>query len=83
MFVLCVSLTENEGIMEEDDFPIDVFHDYPERFGRAVDLLIPLEVGDNREIYPKKRACDGLNLGLKPGRWREQQVSWKPNYHAL
>jgi hypothetical protein len=31
-----------------------------------MDLLIPPEIRDDRQVNAKKRARDGLNLGLQP-----------------
>lgn len=51
--VFCVSLAKDEGVMEQDDLAVDVFDDDPERLRTSVDLLIPLEVGGDGELYPE------------------------------
>ena len=68
MLVLGISLTKNEGVVEEDDLAIDVLDKNPERLGPTVDLLIPPEIGDDSKVDAEQRASDGLNLGLQPTR---------------
>ena len=53
VFVLCVALTENECIVEQDYFAIDVFDNNPERLRSSMDLLVPLEIRDDSEIDSK------------------------------
>jgi len=65
MLVLGVSLTQNEVVMEKDDFAVDVFDEDKEVFCRAVDLLVPSEVRNDRKIDTKQRSGDGLDLRLQ------------------
>jgi hypothetical protein len=57
-------LTKNKGIAEEDDFAVDIFNQDDERFCRSVDLLVPTEIWDDRQIDSQKRASDWLDLSL-------------------
>ena len=54
VLLLCISLTENKGIAEEDNFAVDVFNQDDERFCRSVDLLVPTEIWDDRQIDSQK-----------------------------
>ena len=65
MLILGVSLTQNEGIVEEYDLAIDVLYVDPERFSTTVNLLVPSEVRRDGKVDAKKRACNGLNLRLQ------------------
>jgi hypothetical protein len=49
-----VTLSEDEAIVEENDLPVDVFDENEERFRSTVDLLVPSEVGNDREVDTKK-----------------------------
>jgi hypothetical protein len=51
--------------MELNDFAVDVFDEDEEVLCRAVDLLVPPEVRNDRKINAKQRAGDGLNLRLQ------------------
>lgn len=50
VILLGVTLTENELIVEENDLSVDVLDENPERFCSTVNLLLPLEVGGDREF---------------------------------
>ena len=65
MLVLGVSLTQNEVVMEQNDLTVNVFDEDEEIFCCAVDLLVPSEIGNDREIDAKQKAGDGLNLRLQ------------------
>lgn len=66
VLVLGVPLTKNEGVVEEDDLTIDILHQDPERLGPTMDLLVPTEVGNDGQVYPKESTSDRLNLCLQP-----------------
>jgi hypothetical protein len=53
VLILCVALAQNELIMEEDDFAIDVFNQDPKDLRFPVEIIFPSEVGRNREINSK------------------------------
>ena len=65
VFVLGISLTQDEVVMEQDNLAVDVFDEDEEVFCRAVDLLVPSEVRNDGKIDTKERAGDGLNLCLQ------------------
>ena len=67
MLVLGVTLTEDEGVVEEDNFAIDILDDDPEGFRSTMNLLVPSEIGDDRQVDTEKRAGDRLDLCLQPG----------------
>jgi hypothetical protein len=66
VLILRIALAEDEGVLIEDNLAVDVFYDDEERLRTTVDTLIPLEVGDDREVNPDERASDRLNLRLQP-----------------
>lgn len=67
-FVLGVALEEEERVVVEDDFAVDVFDDDPKGFGASVDFFVPAEIGGDGEFDAEERAGDGLNLGGESGR---------------
>ena len=48
VLILGVSLTQNEGIVEKNNFAIDVFDQDEEGFCSAVDFFVPSEVRNDR-----------------------------------
>ena len=66
-FIFCIALTKLEGVMGEDDLSIDILDENPKGLGSTVDLLVPPEVGNDREVHTEKRAGDRLDLCLQPG----------------
>ena len=66
VFVRGVALAEDKGVVEEDDFAVDVFDEDVEGFGAAVHFGVPLEVGGDGEVDAEERAGDGLDLGVQP-----------------
>ena len=56
--LLAEALPEEELIVEEDELAVDVLGHDPERLGRAVDLVVPLKVGRDRELDPQERPRD-------------------------
>ena len=61
MFHLDVLLSEDERIIEENDFTIDILDEDSERLGAAMGFLVPTEVRDNDEVYAEEGTRDGLN----------------------
>ena len=66
-----VLLPKDERITEEDDFAIDILDEDGERLSIAMNLIVPLEVGDNGEVDAEEGTCNRLNCGLQP----EQETS--------
>ena len=52
---VCDLLLEQEVLMVEDDFAVNVLHEDPERLRRAVHLLVPLEVWRDRQLHTQGR----------------------------
>ena len=50
----------NEGVMEENNLSINIFHNDEEVLHSAIDFLIPVEIGDYGQVNSEKCACDGL-----------------------
>ena len=63
VFVLAISLTKGESVMEENNFTVDILNSDPERFHIAVDLGIPLEVGHDSHVDTQERPSDRLDVG--------------------
>jgi len=57
VLVLCISLTQHEGIMEQDDLSVDVFHHDEESLGSVVDFLVSLELWTGRSEEERVIGC--------------------------
>jgi hypothetical protein len=64
VLVFRISLTKNKGIAKEDHLAVDVFNNYDECFCCSMNLLVPTEIWDDRQIDPQQCASDWLNLSL-------------------
>jgi len=59
-------LMEDERIVEENDFAINILDEDDERFRSAMNLFVPLEVGYDGKIDTEEGTDDGLHLCLQP-----------------
>ena len=66
MLILCIMLMEDERIVEENDFAINILDEDDEHFRSAVNLFIPSEVGYDGKVDTEEGTGDGLHLCLQP-----------------
>jgi len=66
VLILCITLTEGERIMEENDFAINILDEDDERFCSAMNLFVPSEVRYNGKVDTEEGMGDGLHLCLQP-----------------
>jgi len=66
VLILCITLTENERVVEENDLAIDIFDEDNKCFRSAVNLFVPSEIGYDGKVDTEKGASDGLYLCLQP-----------------
>lgn len=52
VLIFRISLSKDEGVVEENNLPVDIFYYDQEGFGRAVDLFVPSEIGNDGKINP-------------------------------
>jgi hypothetical protein len=64
MLIFRVSLTQDEGIVEEDNLSIDVFYHDKEGLGGAMNFFVPAEICNYGQVYAEKRPRDRLYLSL-------------------
>jgi hypothetical protein len=61
MLIFRISLTQNEGVMKEDNLSIDIFHNNEEGLCSAVDLIVPAEIG---QVIRRRERVMGWTWGL-------------------
>ena len=66
MLILCITLMEDERIVEENDFAINILDEDDECFRSTVNLFIPSEVGYDGKVNTEEGMGDGLHLCLQP-----------------
>jgi len=65
VLILCITLMEDERIVEENDFAINILDKDDERFCSAMNLFIPSEVRYNGKVDMEEGMDDGLHLCLQ------------------
>ena len=65
MLTFRISLSEDESVVEEDRFTVDIFDHDDELLSATTNLLIPSEVRSDRQIDTKQQSHNGLYLRLK------------------
>jgi len=66
MLILCITLTEDERIVEENDFAINILNEDDERFRSAMNLFVLSEVRYDGKVDMEEGTGDGLHLCLQP-----------------
>ena len=62
VLVLCIPLSQDELVVEEDNLAVDVLNKDPERLGTTMNFLVPSEVWRDGQVYPQECSSDRLDL---------------------